>query len=188
MIKDGRPYTCERGHDDYELMTELPERYQKYLLEWIDDNISPAKRRNPRHSSYSLKHRFEHSEHGCYLTNNQFKDAMMAKGYMPTNQHDLNWQYKIKVAEKSNDLDALQRKLLPDQNEVLKNFVIGNFPDVHVQQKSKATNSYYYLVAEVEWHLCVLKQQYIITIWGHDNYRARKTIRLACLKKSRQYE
>lgn len=182
MIKNGKPYTCEKGHSDYKLISELTIKQQAMLLEWIDENISPSKYRNPHHNSYSLKHRFEHSEHGFYLTNNQFKDAMMVRGYLPTDQHDLNWWYKIKVAEKSNDLSKLQRKLLPDQNEVLKNFVARNFPDIYIEQKNRATNSYHYLVAGAEWYLCVLKQQFVITIWDYDDYDNRKTIRLPRIK------
>lgn len=182
MIKNGKPYTNEQGHTDYELIDDLLPDQRRELLEWIGEIISPSKYKNTRHSSYSLKHRFEKSDKGFYLTNNQFKDAMLTAGYSPVDQDALNWEYKIKVAEKSDDLDKLQRKLLPDQNEVLKNFVARNFPDIYIEQKSRATNSYHYLVAGAEWYLCVLKQQFVITIWDYDDYDNRKTIRLPRIK------
>lgn len=182
MIKNGKPYTCEKGHSDYELMTDLTREQQKVLLEWIDDNISLSKYKNKRHSSYSLKHRFEHSEHGFYLTNNQFKDAMMTAGYDPVDPSELNWFYKIKVAEKSDDLDKLQRKLLPDQNEVLAKFIQRNIPDIDVQLKSRATNSHYFMFVQTEWFLNVNKNQFVVTIWEPDDYKGRKTVRLPRIK------
>ena len=30
-----------------------------------------------------------------YMTNNQFKDAMLACGFLPVNERELNWHYCI---------------------------------------------------------------------------------------------
>ncbi len=46
------------------------------------------------HTSYGLKHILERDT-GLYLTNNEFKDAMLMCGYKPTNPNDLNWCYCI---------------------------------------------------------------------------------------------
>lgn len=183
MIKNGRPYTCEGSWEDKKLITDaLPER-QEQVAKWIDEHISPAKKKNAKYNSYSLKHKFA-AWLGANekMSNNQFKDAMMQKGYMPVDPNEEDWQYKIKVAEESNDLDKLQRKLLPDQNEVLANFVQRNIPSIDVQLKSRATNSHYYMVANVEWYLNVNKNQYVITIWEYNDYKRRKTIRLPRIK------
>lgn len=182
MIKDGRPYTNEQGHTDYELIDDLSPDQQSDLIGWIDEFISPSKYKNTRHNSYSLKHRFEKSDKGFYLTNNQFKDAMLAAGHFPVDQDALNWEYKIKVAEKSNDLVTLQRKLLPSQNEVLKDFVQRNFPNVEVQPKNRTTNSYHYMVVGVEWYINLNKNQVVIAVWEGFDENNKKTIRLAHIK------
>ena len=116
MIKNGKPYTIE-GERDIKLITDaLPERQQQ-VAKWIDEYISPAKKKNPYHTSYTLKHRFARwLGANEKMSNNQFKDAMMDKGYMPVNPNERDWFYKIKVADDSDDIDKLQRKLLPDQN------------------------------------------------------------------------
>lgn len=183
MIKNGKPYTCEGGWEDKKLITDaLPER-QKQVAEWIDEFISPAKKKNPHHTSYTLKHRFARwLGANEKMSNNQFKDAMMCKGYMPVNPNEKDWFYKIKVAEKSDDLDKLQRKLLPDQNEVLANFVQRNIPGIDIQLKSRATNSHYYVFAEAEWYVNGKKNQFVITVWRYDDYEGRKIIRLPRIK------
>lgn len=106
MIKNGKPYTCERGHTDFDLMSDGEtmghmgrEEFEKQVFEWIDMNIAPAKRAS-RDTSYSLKHKVENcTTGGLYITNNQFKDAMMIKGYTPIDENELNWRYRIKVME-----------------------------------------------------------------------------------------
>lgn len=170
MIRDGKPYTNENGWEDKRLITDaLPER-QEQVARWIDEYISPAKKKNPNHTSYTLKHRFARwLGANEKMSNNQFKDAMMIKGYMPVDPNELNWFYKIKVAKDSDDIDKLQRKLLPDQNEVLKNFILRNFPDVEIAPKSKATNSYRYFWISVKWHLSRTLGRYTIELW---EYRA----------------
>lgn len=45
-------------------------------------------------SSYGLKHILE-KDTGLYLTNNEFKDAMLMCGYEPINPNELNWYYQI---------------------------------------------------------------------------------------------
>lgn len=106
MIKNNRPYTCERGHSDFDLMSDGEtmghmgkEEFENQVYGWIDLHIMPATRVNNKESSYSLKHKVEHCSDGnLYITNNQFKDAMMTKGYFPVDDSEVNWRYKIKVA------------------------------------------------------------------------------------------
>lgn len=192
MIKNGKPYTCEHDNDDYKLLSDaLPER-QEQVLEWIDEFVSPSKYTNKKHSSYSMKHRFARWICGNEkISNNQFKDAMMIKGYMPVNPNEINWYYKIKVAEIYLDEWALlQRKLLPDQNEVLKNFVISNFPDMEVEKVRGKSGAYRYFGVSMEWYMCRNKNQAVITVWPYHyndffekHYKDRKTIRLVFLKE-----
>lgn len=106
MIKDGKPYTCEKGHTDFELMSDgetmghmSQKVFEAQVYAWIDRYILPAKRVNNMHNSYSLKHRLEHwATGGLYITNNQFKDAMMNRGFYPVDENELNWRYKIRIS------------------------------------------------------------------------------------------
>lgn len=70
-------------------------RHERRLLRaWISGYISPRKTPNAR-TSYGIKHAFEQSEHGFYLSNGQFKGAMLAAGYPPVDEQDLNWRFRI---------------------------------------------------------------------------------------------
>ena len=93
MIKNNRPYTNENGYEDAELITDTTPVEMKAVQEWIRDNIRPADTVYER-SSYGLKHFLEHDT-GVYLTNNQFKDAMYLAGFMPEDENELNWSYRI---------------------------------------------------------------------------------------------
>lgn len=94
MIKNGKPYTNESGSIDDELLSDVPEDVQKIVMDWIMNNIRPRKSPLYGRTSYGLKHYLDHDT-GVYLTNNQFKDAMMIAGYMPVNPNELNWEYRI---------------------------------------------------------------------------------------------
>ncbi len=95
MIKDGRPYTNENRSVDSALITDLPEGTQEQIDAWIKANFKHSKRENKGHTSYGLKHILE-DDMGIYLTNNQFKDAMMKAGFDPVDPDELNWTYRIK--------------------------------------------------------------------------------------------
>ncbi|HUX55905.1 MAG TPA: hypothetical protein VMV77_02950 [Bacteroidales bacterium] len=77
----------------------LSEHEQNTLTSWIDNNIFDGRSLNKRHSSYGMKHIFEHDPCGFYVTNGMFKGAMMQCGFLPGNAHELNWYYRI--SEKS---------------------------------------------------------------------------------------
>ena len=98
MIKNNKPYTNENGWEDKDLLSDLPMDQQHRVLSWIKNRIKPRKTKNFRHSSYGLKHYLQ-DEIGIYLTNNQFKDAMMMCGFYPIDPDKLNWNYCI--SEKS---------------------------------------------------------------------------------------
>lgn len=89
----GSPDSAQRG-EDAALMSDLPKDKQKHVEDWILYNIEPIKTPNRKHSSYHIKHILER-DIGIYLTNNQFKDAMMNMGYSPVNVSDLNWYFCI---------------------------------------------------------------------------------------------
>jgi hypothetical protein len=66
---------------------------QDALLYWITQVIEPAKSYESQ-TSYSLKHNFEHE--AFYITNGQFKGAMLSLGYVPRDEKALNWEFRIR--------------------------------------------------------------------------------------------
>ncbi len=97
MMKDGRPYSNENGWIDDALITDESEFVQKIVRAWIVANIYPCKKSGDYHTSYGIKHILE-GDTGIYLTNNQFKDAMLLAGFEPVNPDELNWTYRIKTS------------------------------------------------------------------------------------------
>ena len=94
MIKNGRPYTNENGYIDDALISSHNKEEIAIILDWINTNFIPRKTVLRTSSSYGLKHILQHDT-GIYLTNNEFKDAMLMAGYGPTNPNELNWHYCI---------------------------------------------------------------------------------------------
>ena len=94
MIKNGKPYTNENGYIDDKLLADKSEEEVVLIMNWIRKNIIPRKTFNLTASSYRLKHYLERDT-GLYLTNNEFKDAMLICGYTPYYENELNWHYRI---------------------------------------------------------------------------------------------
>lgn len=90
-IIDGHPVT----DNDNSLLCDLSFETRIKVLAWIKESILPASYINPHRTSYGVKHILER-ETGIYLTNNQFKDAMLMCGFLPTNRQKINWEYRIK--------------------------------------------------------------------------------------------
>ena len=91
MLKNGRPYTSKT---DTGLITDHSEEEQKRVFEWIKNNIVPRKTVLYKANSYRLKH-FLQRDTNIYLTNNEFKDAMLMCGYVPENPDDPYWRFAI---------------------------------------------------------------------------------------------
>lgn len=89
-----RPYTDENGYVDEALIDSLKPEERETLLAWVKTYIHEATYVNHRRTSYGLKHLFQHDT-GIYVTNNQFKDAMIECGFFPVDPDELNWKYKI---------------------------------------------------------------------------------------------
>lgn len=102
MIKNGRPYSNENGSIDDGLITSHPDNEINIVKQWIADNIMISEKILSYQSSYGLKHLLQHDT-GIYLTNNEFKDAMLMAGYQPVNPNDLNWRYYIVLKRTIND-------------------------------------------------------------------------------------
>lgn len=91
-----------------EFFKGLNEKERYILLNWCKqfDEIQTI---NKRHSSYGLKHIFERSENGFYITNGMFKGAMEELNFkiLKTNK---NWNFNIseksvKELKKNNEND-----------------------------------------------------------------------------------
>jgi len=85
-----------------------PEEYNKISItdkqtveKWIKEHILSQKKPNNRHTSYGIKHLFEEDKEnsGFYMSNGEFKGALLACGFKPVNEHIMNWKYCI--SEKS---------------------------------------------------------------------------------------
>ncbi|MDD4003538.1 MAG: hypothetical protein PHE12_05000 [Clostridia bacterium] len=85
-----KPYT--ENDDNY--ITDLSVSDMETVLNWIKENIYPRKTPLYGCSSYSLKHIMTKAT-GIYVTNNQFKDAMLRCNFIPINGKELNWHYGI---------------------------------------------------------------------------------------------
>ncbi len=82
--------------NDPEEYAGLTEKAQAALQVWIRLAIAPAPPRTRGWSSYFLKHEFEAV--GFYITNGEFKGAMLAAGYAPKDEGDFpNWSYPVKA-------------------------------------------------------------------------------------------
>jgi len=102
MIKNNRPYSVENGSIDDALITDRSIEDIDMVMRWIKDNIRPSDKVLYGRTSYGLKHILEHDTK-IYLTNNEFKDAMMFAGYLPVDENELNWRYHILLVKEIND-------------------------------------------------------------------------------------
>lgn len=95
MLKNGRPYSNENGYIDDALITNRPIEVRTKVYDWIASNCIMIKRPNYKSmTSYGLKHILEHDTK-IYLTNNEFKDAMLMCGFTPADPDELNWIFNI---------------------------------------------------------------------------------------------
>ena len=71
-----------------------PDKQEK-ILSWIKANVFPSQGGVLiGTNSYGMKHVLE-DRMGLYMTNNQFKEAMLRCGFFPIDSQWLNWYYKI---------------------------------------------------------------------------------------------
>lgn len=94
MVKGG-DVVCDNPND----FNKLSSQNQAILLNWISENLTPIKSFNENYNSYGLKHYFENSLDGFYITNGAFKCAMLKTEYKAKDTIDKNWYYNI--SEKS---------------------------------------------------------------------------------------
>ena len=76
---------------------ELSDIEKKALDNWITLNILPQKTPNKNYTSYALKNLFEESQDGFFITNKQFKEAMVRCNFVPVNKNKLNWDFRVSL-------------------------------------------------------------------------------------------
>jgi biotin operon repressor len=85
-------------------LKELAVEEQKELVDWCKINFEKIQSFNDRYTSYGLKHIFEKDNY--YITNGQFKGAMLKAGFKVKDYDELNWTFNI--SQKS---EALKKRL-----------------------------------------------------------------------------
>ena len=100
-IRNGHPWSVSTMSgwtphgEDAALLADLPAEDQQKVFKWIEDNLLMTEKTPDRyHSSYGLKQTLTR-ETGVYVTNNQFKDAMLLSGYVPVKVNELNWHFYL---------------------------------------------------------------------------------------------
>lgn len=84
--------------DDPAEYKNLPRYKQKAIQRFIRNKIAPHKIKTFRGvTSYGIKHRFEETEHGFYITNGVMKGAMQAAGFVAKEERAKNWEYPLSV-------------------------------------------------------------------------------------------
>ncbi len=95
-------YIKQYDNNQFEVYTEgdnnhfsdLPKAKQEQVLSWIEANIFPIKTPLMKRSSKGMKH-ILHSKTGIYLSNNQFKEAMLMCGFEPVDPSQWSWHFGI---------------------------------------------------------------------------------------------
>ncbi len=72
----------------------LSQEEKEALQYWIEHAIRPATKADDHYSSYGLKHEYER-ETKLYVSNAQFKGAMLIAGYRPTEKGEQSWHFMI---------------------------------------------------------------------------------------------
>lgn len=85
--------------------------FERLILNaWIVNHLEPYKIKSfSGPTSYRLKHHFEYSKNGFYITNGQMKGALAAAGFLPKDEYDLNWTYQLSRKLNSVDFANLSR-------------------------------------------------------------------------------
>ena len=89
---------------------KLEPEQQSALVDWIRAVLVPANtvfRRN----SYGMKHDFDREPDGFYVYNGAFKGAMLAAGFRPVDEGELNWRFRVKPASELSVWEKRQRRL-----------------------------------------------------------------------------
>jgi hypothetical protein len=101
----------------------LPPLKRELLLRWIDLVLYPAVTIWRDTTSYGLKHAAE-DDLGFYISNGQFKGAMLAAGHKPADTWEQNWMFRVRPRRRyTGEFGAARCKLTPPDRKALENLV-----------------------------------------------------------------
>lgn len=97
-------FKCEplNWYDNPRMFLELKPLEQTILIAWIFNILAPSKGINSDIDSYQIKHLFNDSLLGFYISNGQLKGAMIIAGYNSKDMNNQNWHFNIKQASITN--------------------------------------------------------------------------------------
>ena len=98
----------DREANDPAGFQKLKPEEQAALVDWIRAVLVPAKKVF-RRNSYGMKHDFDREPDGFYVYNGAFKGAMLAAGFHPVDENDLNWRFRVKPAHELARWEQRQR-------------------------------------------------------------------------------
>lgn len=88
-----------RSFNDYNdpmtFFTKLNEDNQIEVMAWALNCLKENKSSSQLFSSNRLKHIFEHSPRGFYMTDGEFSGAMFSSGFTPMDYGATNWKFRI---------------------------------------------------------------------------------------------
>ena len=94
---EGNPCFMAATQNDTRHFCDLTQAEQEMALRWLRYNIIPTSTPLENRTSYGMKHVLQ-SRTNIYMTNNQFKEAMLRCGFFPVNTDELNWIFCISKA------------------------------------------------------------------------------------------
>lgn len=83
-----------RQRDHPRAYDTLSQEEKAALQYWIEHAIQAATKVDDTYSSYGLKREYER-ETNLYVSNAQFKGAMLIAGYLPIKKGEQSWHFKI---------------------------------------------------------------------------------------------
>lgn len=103
-VVNGRDRFLVTTKDDDHHFHELSPDEQKIAFHWLQYNVVPGNEPYTLSTSYGLKHTLKNRTN-VYMTNNQFKEAMLLCGCFPVAVDKLNWTFLMR---KSSPICVLQ--------------------------------------------------------------------------------
>jgi hypothetical protein len=102
IIKENKRRQISEKRDSENMNANNPNEFEKLSEEekltvssWIATYLDPIKSFNERHSSYGMKHLFESSNEGFYISNGAFKGAMLDCGFNVKYKQATNWIFNV---------------------------------------------------------------------------------------------
>jgi hypothetical protein len=97
----------------------LPPLKRELVLQWISWTMCPAVTIWRDATSYGLKHAAE-DDLGFYISNGQFKGAMLEAGYEPVDTLDRNWLFRARPQRRyTGEFGAARCRLTPPDRKAL---------------------------------------------------------------------